>query len=135
MTTPDKQATDLGNTTTHVSPVNTPVSRDEALATIFGVKPRQLPLKFNGVDIILSEPDVSNALDATSADTDRKVATANMLVRYVCLPDGTQLFSEEHVDSIMGMPFNKDFQDLTGKINELLGVAVTTTDKAAFPEE
>lgn len=118
------------------NPTNTetPISRDDARAAIFAAKPTSYPAKFNGVDVVLLEPDLNDILSA-QAQEDRKRGAAMMLVRFVHLPDGTPLFEEADIEQILTLPFNKDMRDLNTQIQKLIGVVPTNDDKSPAQAE
>ena len=107
-----------------------PMTRDELRALVLGAKPATQDVTYNGAKLELVEPSVGEVLDFQNNE-DRKLATAMMIVRYLHVPGtGERLLEEADVETILSAPFSKDFQDLIGKINQMIGVSVTADDKS-----
>lgn len=105
------------------------LSREDALAKIFSAKPEHQDTVLFGVAVQLRNPTLEEVLDA-QAQEDKKRAAVDMLIRYVFLPNGEKLFGEEHVESLLGLPFGKDLQDVQKAIMKLSGIEVKGEDKS-----
>lgn len=111
-------------------PTPTVWDRNSARAAIFAVKPKHLPLTFNGVPVEVRDPSIQDVMDLQSGE-DRKLGMALMIINYVYLA-GTEdkLFEEGDVSDILALPFNSDVRTLQEAITSLTGVVPSTEDKS-----
>lgn len=106
------------------------LSRDEARAKIFGAKASATPMTLFGVPVDLREPPISEVMDS-QVEEDRKRGSMMMLVRYVYLRDSEQpLFEEADIETLLTLPFGKDFRDINLAIQKMLGVIPSGDDKS-----
>lgn len=109
-------------------------TREEALAQIFGAKPKGSPTTLFGVPVELREPSLDEVLDAQNSE-DKKRSAVDMIIRFTYLPGSSErLFGDEHVESLLSLPFGKDLQQLQKAIGQLLGMDVTDEDKSQAPQ-
>lgn len=109
------------------------MTRDEARAKIFAAKPEGQKATLFGVEIELREPPISDVLD-TQMQEDRKRAAMIMLIRYCYLPNGEPLFEEGDIETLLSLPFGKDYRDVNMAIQRMIGVIPSLDDKSSTEE-
>jgi hypothetical protein len=106
------------------------LSRDEARARVLNAKPQTSEaLSLFGVEVFIMEPPMNEVMEMQQ-EPDRTLAMARGIIRFVRLHDGSPLFEEGDEQVIMGLPYGKDLQALSGAMNEMLGAAPTPDDKS-----
>jgi hypothetical protein len=99
--------------------------RDAILST----KPKSKIINAFGQDIEIRQPTLA-AVMSYQQIPDRIDAASQMLIRYAYVPGtDTQIFDEEDIEAIKGIPFGEDMQKVNDAINELMSIQVAIKEE------
>ena len=105
-------------------------TRDEIRSAIFAEKKLATKqVKFFGMDIEIRQPVLATVL-AVQNNEDRQSAVIDTLVKYAYVP-GTndKVFEEADTDSLLKLPFGKDFLRVSTALTEITDVDFLDTAK------
>ncbi len=106
--------------------------RDQIRSGIFSKEsktPDSRDITFFGQEIRIRQPDIGTILEYRNRD-DRKEAMIEMIIMFAYVPDtNDRVFEPADKDSILGLPFGKDFSALNSAITELTTVDLESAEK------
>jgi hypothetical protein len=110
--------------------------RSTARATIFSAersKPQSRLTVFNGVEIEIRQPVVSQILGtvgATDSDDEKRIRLVTMLIANSYIPGTNEkIFEPGDYPLLLEMPFTGDFALALNKLNEMTNVDVKAQEK------
>ena len=104
--------------------------RDKIRAAAFNQKCRSKTVEYAGVEIEIRQPPVGAVLGREGSE-DRKALMSHMLINYCYVP-GTdeKVFDGADVDSLMAVPFNKEWIAINEAINALTDLGEVRKEEA-----
>jgi hypothetical protein len=99
--------------------------RDKLRAQIFSAEskaPKKKAITLFGTDVEIRQPTLQQIL-ASQSNPDRAAGVVEILINFCFVPETNEpVFGEEDRDSLLSMPFGKDFVTASEAIGELTNI-------------